>query len=231
MSWISILCFAWTLVAYGVSKWVYQRRKVVFLSPAIVAPLAILLPLLAFHIHYAQYIGDTRWLTWLLGPATVAFAVPIYNHRDVAKRHWLALSLGIFVGMAVALFSAAFLARLFDFDREVSLSLMARSVSTPFAVEVVTDTGGSVELVSLFTVITGLIGMIAGDIVLAVLKLRSTVAHGASFGVSAHGFGTARARERGTEEGVVASLTMVFSGIAMVLVGPHLTSWVLSIIG
>ncbi|MBC8742499.1 LrgB family protein [Paraburkholderia sp. UCT31] len=231
MSWISLLCFGWTLVAYGISKWAYQRHKIVLLSPAIIAPVAILLPLLAFHIHYGQYIGDTRWLTWLLGPATVAFAVPIYNHRQVAKRHWLALSLGMIVGLMVALFSAAYLAKLFEFNREVSLSLMARSVSTPFAVEVVAATGGSVELVSLFTVITGLVGMIAGDFVLAVLRLRSTVAHGASFGVSAHGFGTARARERGTEEGVVASLTMVFSGILMVLFGPHLTGLVLSLIG
>jgi putative effector of murein hydrolase len=85
---------------------------------------------------------------------------------------------------------------------------------------------GSRDLVALFTIITGLIGMISGDLVLTFLRLRSPVAGGASFGASAHGFGTARARQRGTEDGVVASLTMVLAGVMMVVVGPALTNFI-----
>jgi putative effector of murein hydrolase len=100
---------------------------------------------------------------------------------------------------------------------------MARSVLMPFAVAVLGATGGSPQLASLFTVVISLTDMVCEDLVLGVLRLRLTVAHGASLGGSAHGFGTARARERGTEEGVIASLTMVFSGILTGLVGPNIT--------
>jgi putative effector of murein hydrolase len=173
-------------------------------------------------------VADTHWLVWMLGPATIAFAVPIYEQRAIVRRHWLALSLGVVVGMLVAVVSARWLAGMFHFDPTVSSSLMARSISTPFAMAVVEQTGGSAELVSLFTVITGLVGMIAGDVVLGLMHL-SPVANGASLGASAHGFGTVRARQRGSEEGVVASLTMVLAGVLMVLVGPQLTHAVLTV--
>jgi Putative effector of murein hydrolase len=97
---------------------------------------------------------------------------------------------------------------------------MARSISTPFAMILAEDIHGSAALVSLFTVITGLVGMICGDAILAFTKIRSAVANGAAFGNAAHGFGTARAQQRNSEEGVIASLTMVIAGILMVLVGP-----------
>lgn len=224
--YVSAFCVVWTFALYFALKPVYQRRPRFWLSPAIVVPTLTIAALLAAHIPYADYVADTRWMVWMLGPATVAFAIPIYEHRAIVRRHWLALAIGLVVSILVALVSARWLAGLFHFSPEVSGSLMARSVSTPFAVAVAEHTGGSAELVSLFTVITGLIGMIVGDVVLGLMRL-SPLANGASLGASAHGFGTARARQRGTEEGVIASLTMVLGGVLMVLVGPQLTHWVM----
>jgi len=124
----------------------------------------------------------------------VAFAVPIYEYRDTVRRNRLALSIGVCVGMTVALVSSLLLARAFHFDHQVARSLMARSISTPFAMALAGKTGGSPELVALFIMITGLVGMIAGDVILSVLRLRSPLAHGASFGAAAYGFGTPRSR-------------------------------------
>lgn len=227
----SFFCLAWTIALYFAIKPLYLRRPRIWYSPAILVPVLTIALLLGADIPYSAYVAETRWMVWLLGPATIAFAVPIYEHRAIVRRHWLALALGVIAGMVVALVSARLLAEAFHFSNEVSQSLMARSVSTPFAVAVVSHTGGSADLVSLFTVMTGLVGMIVGDAVLALLKLRSPVAQGASLGAAAHGFGTARARQRHTEEGVVASLTMVLAGVLMVIAGPAMTSWVTAIVG
>jgi len=124
------------------------------------------------------------------------------------------------VGMSVGVMSAYEMAQWFHFSPEVTNSLMARSISTPFAMILAEDIHGSAALVSLFTVITGLVGMICGDAILAITKIRSNVANGAAFGNAAHGFGTVRAQQRNSEEGVIASLTMVIAGILMVLIGP-----------
>jgi len=228
---MSFLCLAWTIALYFAIKPLYRRNPRIWYSPAIVVPLLSIAVLLMADIPYAAYVADTRWMVWLLGPATIAFAVPIYEHRGIVRRHWLALALGVVAGTLVAMVSARLLAEAFHFNNEVSRSLMARSVSTPFAVAVVSHTGGSADLVSLFTVMTGLVGMLVGDTVLALLKLRSPVAQGASLGAAAHGFGTARARQRHTEEGVVASLTMVLAGVLMVIAGPALTGWVTAVVG
>lgn len=227
----SLFCLAWTVALYFAIKPFYLRRPRIWLSPAIVVPALTIALLLAAHIPYAAYVADTRWMVWLLGPATIAFAVPIYEHRAIVRRHWLALALGVVAGTLAAMVSARLLVQAFHFNTEITRSLMARSVSTPFAVAVVSRTGGSADLVSLFTVMTGLVGMIVGDTVLALLRLRSPVAQGASLGAAAHGFGTARARQRHTEEGVVASLTMVLAGVLMVIAGPALTNWITALIG
>ncbi len=228
---LPLLCLAWTLLLYFLAKPLYRRYRKPWLSPAIVVPALTIALLLLAHIPYAAYFQETHWLTWLMGPATVAFAVPIYEYRDVARRHALSLSLGVATGMVVAMVSSSLLARLFGFSAEVTHSLMARSVSTPFAVVLAERTGGSAELVSLFTIITGLVGMIAGDSLLAMLRLRSKLAQGASYGAGAHGFGAARARERDSEEGVVASLTLVIAGIGMVVAGPALSGVVSRLLG
>ncbi|HRM21985.1 MAG TPA: LrgB family protein, partial [Neisseria sp.] len=97
-----------------------------------------------------------------------------------------------------------------------------RSISTPFAIVLADQIHGSATLVSLFTVMTGLVGMIFGDIVLAWGKFRFHLANGAAFGNAAHGFGTFRAGQRHSDEGVIASLTMILAGLFMVLAGPSL---------
>ncbi|MCH4246280.1 MAG: LrgB family protein [Acinetobacter populi] len=218
----AVACLVWTIVAYMIAKKIYQKHTKVWLSPAITVPTLTIILMFVFGISYQTYAQDTQWIVNLLGPATVAFAVPIYRHRDIIKKHILVLSVAIFVGMSVGVYSAYAMAQLFHFDSEVTSSLMARSISTPFAIVLAQDLHGSATLVSLFTVITGLVGMIFGDLILALTHVRSNIANGAAFGNGAHGFGTARAQQRDNEEGVIASLTMVIAGILMVLVGPSL---------
>ncbi|WP_010111573.1 LrgB family protein [Acinetobacter sp. P8-3-8] len=231
MSIISILCFVGTLLAYFLVKKLYRKFPYLVLSPAIFVPIILIITLLLTHVSYDTYMLDSQWIVWMLGPATVAFAIPIYEYRQIIKEHILSISMGVIMGMFAGMVSAFYLAKLFHFDQSTTYSLMARSISTPFAMELSSHIGGSVELVILFTMITGIVGMFIGDVILAGLKLRSHFAQGASLGNAAHGFGTTKAYMRHKEEGVIASLTMVLAGIFMVLVGPFLVHIIVHVLG
>lgn len=231
MNSVSILCFVLTLVGYVLVKKLHHKYPYMLLSPAIFVPFLMIIFMLIFHISYETYMEESQWIVWMLGPATVAFAIPIYEYRQVIKNHMLSISLGIVIGMLSGVVSAFYLAKMFSFDQQTTYSLMARSISTPFAMELTDHVGGSVELVILFTMITGIVGVAVADLVLAGLKLHSQFAQGAALGNAAHGFGTSKAFMRHKEEGVAACLSMVLAGVFMVLLGPsliHLVIWTLS---
>ncbi|RKG30392.1 LrgB family protein [Acinetobacter guerrae] len=219
---IALICLTGTILGYILAKPIYRRLPYLPFSPAILLPVIIIVLLLIFHVSYDTYMQDNQWIIWMLGPTSVAFAIPIYEYRHVIKEHALSIGMGIIVGMTAGMVSAFYLARLFHFDQQTTYSLMSRSISTPFAMELTQHIGGSVELVILFTIITGIVGIVFGDLVLAGLKLKSYLANGASLGNAAHGFGTSKAYMRNKEEGVIASLTMVLAGIFMVITGPFL---------
>jgi len=216
-------CFVLTVALYFVSKRVYARFRQPWLTPLLTVPVVLVAIVLGARIPYPVYFADTRWLMWLLGPATVAFAVPIFEYRHLLRKHWLSLSVGVTVGILVAVGGSLALAKLLHLSPELQRSLATRSVSTPFALAVSDKLHAPKDLTALFVIATGVVGMLFGEIVLALVPLRSRLARGALFGAAAHGVGTAKARELGSEEGVVASLTMMIAGVAMVLLAPLLT--------
>jgi len=215
-------CLILTVVLYFASKALYARFRSPWLTPLVAVPVVLGMIVLALHIPYPVYFEDTRWLMWLLGPATVAFAVPIYEYRELLKRHWISLAVGVTVGIVVAVGGSLALAKLLHLSPDLQRSLMTRSVSTPFALAVSDKIHAPRDLTALFVIATGVCGMLFGELVLAFVPLRTRLARGALFGAAAHGVGTAKARELGNEEGVVASLTMMIAGVVMVLLAPAL---------
>ncbi|WP_321952732.1 LrgB family protein [Paraburkholderia bannensis] len=215
-------CFILTVALYFASKSLYARFRSPWLTPLVAVPAVLAGFVLLLHIPYPVYFQDTRWLMWLLGPATVAFAVPIYEYRDLLKRHWISLTVGVTVGIIVAVGGSLALAKLLHLSPELQRSLMTRSISTPFALAVSDKIHAPRDLTALFVIATGVCGMLFGELVLGLVPLRTRLARGALFGAAAHGVGTAKARELGREEGVVASLTMMIAGVVMVLLAPAL---------
>jgi putative effector of murein hydrolase len=220
---ISIGCFVLTVALYIASKRLYAYKKTLLFSPLVFVPGVLVLFVVLTGIPYSVYFRDTRWLMWLLGPATIAFAVPIYDYRDLIRRHWLSLSVGVAVGIVAGVCGSLALAKLLHLSPDLQRSLMTRSVSTPFALAVSDRIHAPKDLTALFVIATGVCGMLLGEIVLALVPLRTRLARGALFGAAAHGVGTAKAREIGSEEGVVSSLTMMIAGVAMVLIAPLLS--------
>jgi predicted murein hydrolase (TIGR00659 family) len=215
-------CFVLTIALYFGCKRAYARFKRPWLTPLVLAPALLGAIIVVARIPYAVYYEDTRWLMWLLGPSTVAFAVPIYEYRELIRRHWMSLTVGVAVGIVVAVGGSLALAKLLHLSPDLQRSLMTRSISTPFALAVSDTIRAPKQLTALFVIATGVCGMLFGELVLALVPLRTKLAKGALFGASAHGVGTAKARELGSEEGVIASLTMMIAGVVMVLIAPLL---------
>ncbi|MGJ4915461.1 LrgB family protein [Bradyrhizobium sp. HKCCYLRH2060] len=209
-----------TILLYLLAKRVHRRWPRWWLMPLAVAPALLMIAALALNVSYRDYIRGTHWLVALLGPATVAFAVPIYEQRALIRRRWPLLLAGMVAGSLTAVATSWALAYVLGIDGELRLSLLPRSISTPFAMEVSGEIGGIPDLTAVFVVLTGIIGAAVGDVVLARLPLRSTLAKGALFGVGAHGAGTARAHQIGREEGAVAGLVMVLVGLMNVTLAP-----------
>lgn len=211
-----------TIGIYFAAKRVHRRWHAWWLAPLPVTSLVLGLALMLLHVPYAEYQKATHWLAALLGPATVAFAVPIYQNRGLIRRQWRVLLLAMLAGSVTAVVSGWLLASALGLPGDLRLSLLPRSISMPFAVSVSDDLGGIPELTAVFVVATGLLGALIGDLMLLYLPLRSALTRGTLLGMGAHGAGTARAYEAGPQEGSIAGLTMVLVGLLNMLLAPLL---------
>ncbi|WP_338505437.1 LrgB family protein [Erwinia aphidicola] len=217
---LSIACLLATLLVYFLNKRLYRRWHRLLMMPLVMTPMVLVALLLVTHISWQDYIGESRWLLWLLGPATLAFAVPVYENLAIIRRHWLSLSAGVITATTVAVCSSVWLARLLTLPEEIQRSLAVRFITTPFALAAAKQLGGQPDLVALFVVITGVFGMAVGDLLFLRLAIKQGLAKGAGFGAASHGAGTARAYEIGQQEGVVSSLVMMLSGVVTVVIAP-----------
>lgn len=211
-----------TVAAYVGSRWLYRRTGRYLLSPLLLVPALLLILAIPLRTSYAEYTSNTGFLTLMLGPCMVAFAVPVWQQRALLARHWFPLLLGMVVGSVVSIVSSWLLADLFSLDAAISYSLLPHSVFSPIAMPLAGDMGGVPELASVFVMATGIFGAAAGGVLLRWLPMRTALARGTLLGVSAHGAGVSRAREFGSQEGAVAGLAMVLTGLLNLLIAPLL---------
>lgn len=211
-----------TIVFYAAGKRLHGRLRQWWSTPMVVAPALLIALAIGLHESYRDYIRQTHWLVALLGPATVAFAVPLWERRAMILRHWPVLLAGAIAGSGTAIVSVWAFADLLGLSDSLRLSLVPRSISTPFAMTMSAEIGGVPDLTAVFVVITGVLGATLGEVLLKLLPLRSGMARGALFGMGAHGVGVAKAHGIGREEGSIAGLVMVLVGVANVLIAPLL---------
>lgn len=211
-----------TIALYALAKRLHRRLRAWWSTPLMVAPAILLLAAAGFHVGYREYIRGTRWLVALLGPAVIAFAVPIHKKRALILRHWPLLLAGVVVGSLTSFASSMLLARWLGLDGALERSLLPRSMSTPFAMIVSGNVGGVPALTAVFVLLTGVIGAALGELVLNAQPLRTSIARGALLGMGAHGAGTARALQIDAEMGSIAGVVMVLVGLLNVMAAPFL---------
>lgn len=211
-----------TIGLYWLSKFFHRRYKRWWTTPIILTPILLIAITLLSHTNYNVYISGTHWLIALLGPATVAFAVPIYRRKHIMVLYWRTLSIGVIFGSILSIASAWFLASAVGIESTLRLSLLPRSISTPFAMVISGEIGGTPELTAIFVILTGIFGASFGQLLLYWLPLKSKMSRGASFGLAAHVIGSNKAYELDNEVGTIAALVMVLTGIFNVLIAPLL---------
>jgi putative effector of murein hydrolase len=146
--------------------------------------------------------------------------VPIYREWLLIKGYPLTISLGVFAGLCLAVGSLWLIIHFTNMPSALSHRLIVRSVSTPFAIEATSAFGGIPELTAMLVLVTGIMGILICEPLFNAAKVKSSFARGISLSATAYGAGAAKANEMGREEGVIASLTMIFTGIAMVITAP-----------
>ena len=209
-----------TIALYAVARLINRRWRRWWTGPLLLTPVAILLLMALLKADYHAYMSGTHWLLLMLGPATVAFAIPIYEQRRTIRRHWPVLIVGVLAGSTIAMGSAWGLAHLLGVPDEVGRSLMPRSTTTPFAMAVSDEIGGIPDLTAVFVILTGVCGAAMGEVMLKWLPLRSALARGALYGMGAHGAGVAAANQIGREEGSIAGLVMILAGLMNLVAAP-----------
>jgi predicted murein hydrolase (TIGR00659 family) len=213
-----------TLAAYQLALAAYEKTRWVFLQPVLLSMLAVIGVLLACGLSYAEYQHSTQLLIILLGPATVALAVPLYvNLRRIRQLLWPTLLTLLCAGvLATAL--GMLLAWLFGAERMILMAIAPKSVTTPIAMLVAEQIGGVAALAAVFVLITGVLGGMCGPELLRCIGVRHPAAVGMALGLTAHAVGTARALQESEESGAFAALAMSLMGMTTAVFLPLLVS-------
>ena len=212
-----------TLVAYSAGFAIYRRfRFNPLLNPVLLAAGALVAILLATGTDYHTYFQGAQFVHFLLGPATVALAVPLYRHLDRMRRSGLAVFVSVVTGSLTAAASAVAIVWALGGSRDSMVSIAPKSVTAPVAMGVAEQLGGLPSLTAALVILTGILGAMLGPPLLQVLRIKDWAAQGLAMGVASHGIGTARALQADEAAGAFAGLAMGLNALATSLLLPAL---------
>lgn len=209
-----------SVVCYEIGIFIQRKTKNPILNPLLLAIILVILVLTVFDIPKETYDLGGSYILFLLGPATVVMAVPLYRQINLLKKDWLPILVGIFVGSATSVLSVIGLARLFGVNIEIAVSMLPKSVTTAIGMEVSKEIGGVVSLTVAVIVLTGILGAVMGPFILKILGIKDEVAQGVAMGTASHAVGTSKAMELGETQGAMSGLSIGIAGLATVLIIP-----------
>ncbi|MHB0850859.1 LrgB family protein [Stutzerimonas nitrititolerans] len=213
-----------TLAAFQLSYAAYEKTRWVFLQPVLVSMLMVVGVLLACGLGYEDYRLSAQMLTVMLGPATVALAVPLYLNLRRIRELFGPIMITLLVGGITATALGMALAWAFGADRMVLMTLAPKSVTSPIAMLVAEQIGGVVALAAVFVMITGILGAIFGPELLRRFGVQHPAARGMALGLTAHAVGTAQALQESEECGAFAALAMSLMGVLTAVLLPLVVS-------
>ncbi len=213
-----------TLTAFAVGKLLYKKTGLSILHPVITSSIIIMTVLLISGIRIEDYQEGGSMISFMLGPATVALAVPLYRQIEILKTHAVIIITSITVGAVVSVVSVILLARMLDLPEQLTLSLVPKSITTPIAVELSEKIEGLPSITAMAVIFTGIFGAVAGPSLLRFLRVEDPAAKGLAMGTSAHAIGTSRAIEMGEVEGALSSLSIGLAGIITAVSAPFIIS-------
>ena len=223
-----LLGLTMTLVAYSLAYRLYLRSgSNPLLNPVVTSVTALILFLLATDTSYDDYFDGAQFVHFLLGPATVALAIPLYQQFNKLKQVWLPVTVALVTGVVVGAFSSVAIARLLGASLETQLSLAPKSVTAPVGMAISEQIGGLPSLTAALVVVTGIIGAVIGSKLFDIMGIRDDSVKGIAMGMTSHGIGTARAFQVSAQMGAFSGLAMALSAFLYSVFLP----WLLSITG
>lgn len=213
----SYLAVAVSLVSYAVGSWLKKKFKFGLLNPLLVSIVCTILFLFGTGISYETYNDGAKILTWLLTPATVSLAIPLYEQWELLKNNAKAVMSGIIAGVITSLVTVFLLSMALGLSHEEYVTLLPKSITTAIGMGVSEELGGYVTITVAVIVITGVLGNIMGEFICKLFRIKEPISKGLAYGTASHAIGTAKAMEIGEIEGAMSSLSIAVAGILTVL--------------
>jgi predicted murein hydrolase (TIGR00659 family) len=216
-----------TVALYVLSRKIYLKTQNALLAPLLLSTAAIIIILHYSGITFEEYKPGKDIMTFLLGPATVGLALPLYLNRSVLRESFVPILAGIACGSTATLTTAVVLARLGGLDSLIVASIATKSITAPIAIEVARIIGGDPAIAVAFVVFTGTLGSMIGAGFLSLCKINNPVARGLAMGVTAHGQGTATILHEGQTQGAMAGVAMALAAVFTSFIAPWYIPWLL----
>ncbi|MBO0344909.1 LrgB family protein [Roseibium sp. CAU 1637] len=221
-----LLALTLTLAAYQLGFWIYRMAGFhPLLNPVLIAVIVLVSILLLTDTSYATYFEGAQFVHFMLGPATVALALPLYRQIERVRKSALAIAVSLLAGSLTAMITAVGIAMLLGASRETLISIAPKSVTAPVAMGISEQFGGLPSLTAVLVILTGIIGAALGPLVLNLIGVKDMAARGLAMGTAAHGIGTARAFQVSELAGAFSGLAMGLNALATAILLPLLWTW------
>lgn len=209
-----------SLLAYWFGLWLKSRLGWAILNPILVSVVIVIALLKIGGVDYETYNSGAQYISYLLTPATVCLAIPLYKQLELLKQNLAAVMTAIVSGVAASAVSIFLLCLVFRMDHVYYVTLLPKSITTAIAMGVSQEAGGIVTITVVCVIVTGILGNVIGETIFKRIHLENPVARGLALGTSAHAVGTAKALEMGEIEGAMSSLSVAVAGLMTVVVVP-----------
>ncbi len=206
-----------SISAYFFGMYLKKKFNSGLLNPLLISIIITIVVVGVGGIDYDKYNQGAKLLSYLLTPATVCLAVPLYQHIELLKSDWKAIIAGIFSGVLTSMLCVLVMAIIFELEHEDYVTLLPKSITTAIGMGVSEELGGYVSITVAIIIITGILGNIIGELVFKLFRISDPVAMGIGLGTASHAIGTAKAMELGEVQGAMSSLSIVISGILTVV--------------
>ncbi|MCI5621099.1 MAG: LrgB family protein [Lachnospiraceae bacterium] len=205
-----------SLVSYGIGCLLKKKLKWSILNPLLISIILTIVLLLVLDVDYDTYYEGAKYISYLLTPATIALAIPLYEQFELLKKNWLAVLLGVCSGAITSMGSVFILSLMFRFDHATYVTFLPKSITTAIGMGVSEELGGYVSLTVAVIIVTGVLGNVMAEAVCRIFRITEPIAKGIGIGSASHAVGTAKAMEMGEVEGAMSSLSIVVSGVLTV---------------
>lgn len=206
-----------SLIGYGAGIMLKKKFKYAFLNPLLISIIFVIGVVTLCGVDYESYENSAQYLSYLLTPATVCLAVPLYQQMTLLRKNLAAVACGILAGVLASLGSVLLLAFLFGLEHDVYVTLLPKSITTAIGMGVSEELGGLVTITVAVIIVTGVIGNVIGEAVCKLFCIYEPIAKGLALGTSSHAIGTAKALEMGEVEGAMSSLAIAVAGLLTVI--------------